>query len=134
MTTRRAPIPPGMRLMIGLLAASPLFQAGAVLSGRGFLNFGGGSAWSHAVHFVIAPVVAYLLVTRHERARFSMYVFLTFEAYRGLKVSSPTLVVLALLGIAYVQLPSVLEAYPRVDARKVLSRFRGFGRPEPVSP
>jgi len=66
-------------------------------------------------------LIAWLLFSRHGRARFSLYIFLTFAALRGLQQGAPVLTLLALLALAYFQLPAVRELYPRIDPRKVLS-------------
>jgi len=118
-------------VLITALAAGPLVHVAALALDVRFLNFGSGSLWNHFIYLVVSPSVAWFLATRHARARFSLYVFLTFEAYRGLKVASPTLIALAGLGLLYFQLPAVRGVYPRVDPRDVLARIRRLGAPWP---
>jgi len=68
-----------------------------------------------------APVVAWLLVRRHRRARFATYVFATVVLVRAAVtrdwwIGAGTLVVIALL-----QLPSAVREWPRIRP--------GFPRP-----
>ena len=119
-------LPGGAKLLIACLAASPILQAVCVATQRGFLNFGGSSWWNFFIYWAIAPVVAALLALRHERARFSVYVFLSCEAYRGVKIHSLPLVALSALAIVYLQTPAARAAYPRIDPAAVRRRIRGY--------
>ena len=77
-------------LTIGLLA-SPMIHAGALLLRTRWLNFGSLRVWDAFVYFLIAPIVGGLMLRRHERARFSAYVFLSCEILRAVRIHSPGL-------------------------------------------
>jgi hypothetical protein len=61
---------------------------------------------------------------RHERARFSVYVFLSCEILRAERIHSLALGMLAVAAILYLQLPSARAFHPSVDPRRVLERIR----------
>ena len=96
----------------------------ALLRGRHWLNFGSTRAWDAFVYFLIAPLVGTLMLRRHERARFSVYVFLSCEILRAWRIHSPALGVLAFGAILYLQTPAVRRIHPSVDPRRVLERVR----------
>ena len=75
---------------------------------------------------VIAPAVGLLLLFRHERARFSAYVFLSCEIVRGFKIHSPALIVLAAAAIVYFQTPRARAVFPRIDPAAVRRRLRSY--------
>jgi hypothetical protein len=60
-----------------------------------WLNFGSHQPWDAFIYFVIAPVVGALMLRRHERARFSVYVFLSCEILRAIRIHSGLLGLLA---------------------------------------
>lgn len=120
-----SPLPAGARVLIAALAVSPLAQAACALSGTRLLNFGPGSWWNYFLYWAVAPVVARLLATRHERARFSAYVFLSCEAWRGLKIHSPALIAASAGAIAWLQTPAARAAFPRIDPAGVRRRLAG---------
>jgi hypothetical protein len=64
------------------------------------------------------------MLRRHERARFSVYVFLSCEILRAVRIGSPALGLLALGSILYLQLPAARRFHPSVDPRRVLERIR----------
>src|SRR4029078_9984118 len=100
-----APRPFGLWLLtIGLLA-SPLIHLAALLLGRHWLNFGSQRAWDGFVYFLIAPIVGALMLRRHERARFSVYVFLSCEMLRALRIHSWTLGLLSAGADAHLDIP-----------------------------
>ena len=110
-------------LTIGLLA-SPMIHAGALLLHTRWLNFGSVRLWDAFVYFLIAPIVGALMLRRHERARFSAYVFLSCEILRAVRIDSLALGLIAVGFLAYLQLPSSRRFHPSVDPRKVLARLR----------
>jgi hypothetical protein len=113
--------------MAALLAACPFAQLAAVLTGQRFLGFGETTPVSYAVYLAVAPLLAGLLLARHRNTRFSLYLFLTFQIYRGIRFESIPLIVLAILGLVYMQRESTVRVYPRVDAQRILARW-GWGR------
>ncbi|MEO8505468.1 MAG: hypothetical protein ABI609_16345, partial [Acidobacteriota bacterium] len=80
-------------LTLGLLA-SPLIHLAALELGQHWLNFGSQRLWDAFVYFLIAPIVGTLMLRRHERARFSVYVFLSCEILRAIRIHSLLLGVL----------------------------------------
>jgi hypothetical protein len=110
-------------LTIALLA-SPLLHAAALLLGARWLNFGSTKLWDGLVYFIIAPIVGTLMLRRHERARFSVYVFLSCEILRAVRIHSPALGLLAAGFLVYLQLPAARAFHPLVDPRKVAARLR----------
>jgi hypothetical protein len=122
--TRSARRPLGLWLLtIGLLA-SPLLHLAALALGRHWLNFGSHRAWDALIYLLVAPVVGTLLLRRHERARFSVYVFLTCEILRAVRIHSLALGLLALGAILYLQLPAARRYHPSIAQRRVLERIR----------
>ena len=74
--------PAGLWLLTVVLLTSPAFHALALFFDTRWLNFGSHQPWDAFVYFIIAPVVGTLMLRRHERARFSVYVFLSCEILR----------------------------------------------------
>ncbi|HEV7668417.1 MAG TPA: hypothetical protein VGS22_07830 [Thermoanaerobaculia bacterium] len=124
------PRPLGLWLLTVVLLASPLIHLAALQLGRHWLNFGSHRAWDGFVYFLIAPIVGTLMLRRHERARFSVYVFLSCEILRAFRIHSPALGALALGAIVYLQLPAARRYHPMVDPRRVLERIRLRRRPD----
>jgi len=120
-TAPRRPI--GLWLLTFVLLASPLVHAAALLLGHHWLNFGSQRAWDGFVYFLIAPIVGLLMLRRHERARFSVYVFLSCEILRAARIHSLALGALAVGAILYLQLPAARRYHPSVDPRRVLQRI-----------
>jgi hypothetical protein len=110
-------------LTVALLASPALHAAALVLHAR-WLNFGSTRLWDALVYFIIAPIVGTLMLRRHERARFSVYVFLSCEILRAVRIHSPALGFLAVAFIGYLQLPAARAFHPSVDPRKVMARLR----------
>jgi hypothetical protein len=110
-------------LTIALLA-SPMIHGGALLLRTRWLNFGSPRVWDAFVYFLIAPVVGTLMLRRHERARFSAYVFLSCEVLRAVRINSPALGLIAVAFLVYLQVPAARRCHPSVDPRKVLARLR----------
>jgi hypothetical protein len=106
------------------LLASPVIHAGALLLRTRWLNFGSLRLWDGLVYFLIAPIVGMLMLRRHERARFSAYVFLSCEVLRAVRIHSPALGLLAVGFLIYLQLPASRRFHPSVDPKKVLARLR----------
>jgi hypothetical protein len=116
--------PPGLWLLTVVLLTSPAFHLLALLFGTHWLNFGSHQLWDAFVYFVIAPVVGASMLRRHERARFSAYVFLSCEILRAIRIHSGLLGLLAVVSILYLQLPAARRFHPAVDPRKVMTRLR----------
>jgi hypothetical protein len=116
--------PAGLWLLTVVLLASPAFHLLALLVDARWLNFGSHHPWDGFVYFVIAPVVGALMLRRHERARFSVYVFLSCEILRAIRIHSGLLGLLAAGAILYLQLPAARRFHPSVDPRQVLARLR----------
>ena len=116
--------PAGLWLLTVVLLASPVIHLLALLFDTRWLNFGSRQPWDGFVYFLIAPVVGMLMLRRHERARFSVYVFLSCEILRAERIHSPALGVLAVLAILYLQLPAARAFHPSIDPRRVLERIR----------
>ena len=116
--------PAGLWLLTIVLLVSPIVHLVALWLDRQWLNFGSRHAWDGFVYLLIAPLVGTLLLRRHERARFSVYVFLTCEIVRALRIRSLPLGLLALAAILYLQLPAARRVHPSVDPRRVLERIR----------
>lgn len=119
--TRR---PAGLWVLTVMLLAAPGIHLIALLRGAHWLNFGSRHPWDGFVYFLIAPIVGLLMLVRHERARFSVYVFLTCEILRAVRIHSTALGVLAAGSILYLQLPAARRFHPLVDPRKVAARLR----------
>ena len=116
--------PFGLWILTLALLASPLLHAAALLLHARWLNFGSTRLWDGLVYFLIAPIVGMLMLRRHERARFSVYVFLSCEILRAVRIHSPALGLLSAGFIAYLQLPAARAFHPSVDPRKVAARLR----------
>ena len=76
------------------------------------------------MYFIIAPIVGVLMLRRHERARFSVYVFLSCEILRAARIHSLALGLIAVGFLAYLQTPAARGFHPSVDPRRVLARLR----------
>ena len=120
--------PAGLWLLTVVLLTSPVIHLLALFFDTRWLNFGSRQPWDAFVYFVIAPVVGALMLRRHERARFSVYVFLSCEILRATRIHSWPLGLLAATSILYLQLPAPRQFHPAVDPRKVMARLR-IGRP-----
>ena len=121
---------PEMRRPVGLwvltvaLLASPAVHAFALFLSAHWLNFGSHHPWDGFVYFIIAPIVGVLMATRHERARFSVYVLLSCEILRAIRIHSWPLGLLSAGAILYLQAPAARRFHPSVDPRKVMARLR----------
>jgi hypothetical protein len=122
------PRPAGLWLLTVVLLISPALHLLALSFNTRWLNFGSHLPWDGFVYFIIAPVVGALMLRRHERARFSVYVFLSCEILRAVRIHSWALGLLAATSILYLQLPVARRFHPSVDPRKVVARLR-LGRP-----
>jgi hypothetical protein len=109
-------------LTLGLLV-SPLIHGGALLLRAHWLNYGSLRLWDAFVYFLIAPIVGVLMLRRHERARFSAYVFLSCEILRAVRIQSLALGLIAVGFLLYLQLPAARRYHPSVDPRRVLARL-----------
>jgi hypothetical protein len=111
-------------MLTGALLASPAFHLLALISGTHWLNFGSHHPWDGFVYFIIAPVVGVMMLRRHERARFSVYVFLSCEILRAARIHSLLLGLLAAGSILYLQSAAARRFHPSVDPRRVMARLR----------
>src|SRR5262245_47087 len=116
--------PAGLWLLTVVLLTSPAFHLLALFFNTRWLNFGSHQPWDAFVYFAIAPVVGALMLRRHERARFSVYVFLSCEILRAIRIHSWPLGLLAATSILYLQLPAARRFHPSLDPRKVMARLR----------
>ena len=116
--------PLGLWLLTIVLLTSPAFHLLALMVNARWLNFGSHHPWDGFVYFIIAPVVGALMLRRHERARFSCYVFLSCEILRATRIHSWALGLLSVAAILYLQLPAARRFHPMVDPRKVMARLR----------
>src|SRR5690349_24905061 len=116
--------PAGLWLLTVVLLASPAFHLLSLWFRTRWLNFGSHHPWDGFVYFIIAPVVGVLMLRRHERARFSVYVFLSCEIIRAIRIHSWLLGLLAAGSIVYLQFPAARRFHPMVDPQKVMARFR----------
>ena len=116
--------PAGLWLLTIVLLASPVFHLLALFFDTRWLNFGSRQHWDAVVYFAIAPVVGALMLRRHERARFSVYVFLSCEILRAIRIHSWALALVAATAILYLQFPAARRFHPAVDPRTVMARLR----------
>jgi hypothetical protein len=124
LTANDARRPAGLWLLTIALLISPALHLVALAAHRRWLNFGSHQPWDGFVYFFIAPLVGTLMLRRHERARFSVYVFLSCEILRAIRIHSALLGLLAAAAILYLQLPAARRFHPSVDRRKVMARLR----------
>jgi hypothetical protein len=129
----RARRPVGLWLLTIALLASPAIHALALLFDRRWLNFGSHHPWDGFVYFIIAPIVGVLMLRRHERARFSVYVFLSCEIIRASRIHSWPLGLLAAAAILYLQSPEARQFHPMVDPHKVMARLRLKSKPTAIA-
>ena len=120
-------------MTLGLLA-SPMVHAVALLLHTHWLNYGSVKLWDAFVYLLIAPIVGVLMLRRHERARFSVYVFLSCEIIRAIRIHSWLLGLLAAGSILYLQFPAARRFHPMVDPDKVMTRLRLKPKPRSVDP
>ena len=116
--------PAGLWLLTIALLVAPAAHLVALSLDRHWLNFGSRRTWDAFVYLLIAPIVGTLMLRRHERARFSVYVFLSCEIVRAQRIGSVALGLLALAAILYLQIPTARRVHPSVDPRRVLERLR----------
>ena len=116
--------PFGLWILTLILLGSPAIHLSAVLLRTHWLNFGSLRLWDALVYLLIAPIVGVLMLRRHERARFSVYVFLSCEVLRALRIHSLALGLVAAGFLVYLQLPASRRFHPPVDPRRVLARLR----------
>jgi hypothetical protein len=122
--SERVSRPAGLWLLTIALLVSPIVHLVALWFGQHWLNFGSRRPWDGFVYLLIAPLVGTLMLRRHERARFSVYVFLSCEILRADRIRSLPLGLIALGAILYLQLPAARRFHPSVDPRRVLERIR----------
>ena len=124
LATEKASRPFGLWILTLGLLVSPIIHAGALLLRTRWLNFGSLRLWDALVYFLIAPIVGVLMLRRHERARFSVYVFLSCEVLRAVRIHSLALGLIAVGFLVYLQMPASRRFHPSVDPRRVLARLR----------
>jgi len=123
-TTDRMRRPAGLWLLTAVLLASPPVHVLARVFGPRWLNFGSPHLWDGFAYVIAAPMVGALMLQRHERARFAVYVFLSCEILRAVRIHSWALGLLSVTAILYLQLPAARRFHPMVDPRKVMVRLR----------
>jgi hypothetical protein len=123
-SAKRPGRPFGLWILTLALLGSPVIHASALLLRVRWLNFGSLRLWDGLVYFLIAPFVGVLMLRRHERARFSVYVFLSCEILRAVRIHSPMLGLVAVGFLVYLQLPASRKFHPSVDPQRVLARLR----------
>jgi hypothetical protein len=116
--------PFGLWVLTLSLLASPLIHGGALLLHAQWLNYGSLRLWDAFVYLLIAPIVGMLMLRRHERARFSVYVFLSCEILRAERIHSLALGLIAVGFLVYLQTPAARRWHPSVDPQRVLARLR----------
>lgn len=116
--------PAGLWILTLALLGSPAIHACALVLHTTWLNFGSLRPWDGFVYFLMAPIVGTLMLRRHERARFSVYVFLSCEILRAVRIHSPLLGLFGVGFLLYLQLPASRRFHPSVDPRRVLARLR----------
>ena len=126
--------PAGLWLLTLALLTSPALHTLALLLNTRWLNFGSHHPWDGFVYFIIAPIVGVLMLRRHERARFSVYVFLSCEIIRAIRIHSWLLGLLAAGSIVYLQFPAARRFHPMVDPDKVMTRLRLKPKPRSADP
>ena len=90
------------RIVVLLVPASLIVYAGAAfVDGR----------WLSGI---AAPLIAWLLWTRHHRARFAAYVFLTVVAVRALVTGPWWFAAYAVAAVLLLQAPAARHAWPRL--------------------
>ncbi len=102
----------------------PLAEVYCLATGSAFLNFGSRGFRGLYIYGLAAPAVGYLLLTRHDRARFAAYVFLTIDIYRGVRIWSLGAIVANLFFVLYMQTSSMRTVYPVVKSEDVKARMR----------
>ena len=120
--------PAGLWLLTLALLTSPALHTLALLLNTRWLNFGSHHPWDGFVYFIIAPIVGVLMLRRHERARFSVYVFLSCEILRAMRIHSLALGLISVAFLVYLQTPAARRYHPSVDPRRVLARLRLKGK------
>jgi hypothetical protein len=86
------------------------------------LNYGHG--WGSVVTFFIgAPCAAYLLVRRRPRARSAVYIILTFDAVRSVRLGHVLPLALDVAIVLYLQTAPMRRLYP-----SMLTRTRAWRR------
>jgi hypothetical protein len=109
------------------LAAAPVLQL-LSLDGLRLLNFAPDRPWNYLAYGLAAPYVAFLLWRRHPRARFATYIFLSHETVRGLHFHHGSAVAVAVLGVAFLQLPSARRWAPSLRPAEIRARLRHLAR------
>ena len=110
-------------LIVLYLAVGLPLQAWAMLEGPlPWLNYG--HWWASAVTFGVgAPCAAYLLSRRRPRARSAVYILLTFDAVRSVRLGHDLPLTVDLAILLYLQTAPMRRLYP-----SMLTRARGWRR------
>lgn len=110
-------------LIVLYLAIGLPLQAWAMLEGPlSRLNYGHG--WASIVTYGLgAPCAAYLLWRRRPRARSAVYILLTFDIVRSLRLGHELPLAIDLAILLYLQTAPMRRLYP-----SMLTRTRGWGR------
>ncbi|MFQ5873031.1 MAG: hypothetical protein ACE5JL_04430, partial [Dehalococcoidia bacterium] len=82
------------------------------------LNYGP-PLWSSFLAYAVgAPYVGYLLWRRNPRARLAVYVFLTFDILRSVRLAHWLPIAIDLAIILYLQTPAMRRLYPSMWSRR----------------
>ncbi|MBI3988144.1 MAG: hypothetical protein HY347_00860 [candidate division NC10 bacterium] len=117
-------MPPGALVVSGYFLMSPLLQLFAYLAHVRFLNFGAPPWRNFVIYGLAAPVVGFLLLSRHERARFATYIYLSLEILRSVRGRHADLFFLSTGILLYLQIGEARRLYPPLKRREVLERLR----------
>ncbi len=118
-------LPLGAIGIILYLLTAPIVEIYCLTTGSAVLNFGSRGWRGIYIYGIVAPLVGYLLWTGHGRARFSLYVFLTIDAFRAIRIFSPEALVLNIFIIGYMQTTKMKDIYPKINKEKVIIRMKG---------
>lgn len=113
----------GLGISLFLLSA-PAVEVYCLATGSVILNFGSRGLRGLYIYGIAAPLVGFLLLKGHDRARFSLYVFLSIDALRAIRIFSPAALILDLSLIGYMQTPRMRNVYPKLEREKVIMRMK----------
>jgi hypothetical protein len=105
-------------LLIALYLAVGIPLQVLAMSGQPFAQLNYGRGWGSIVTFLVgAPCAAYLLVRRRPRARSAVYILLTFDIVRSIRLGHPVPLAIDLAIIAYLQTAPMRVLYPSMLTR-----------------
>lgn len=125
------PLPIGFRLLQGWQIIFFGLEVYARIQGQPFFIFGHGPL-SLVAHLLFGPLNLWSTQRRSPRIRSGAYIYLSLEVFKSISLLSqsyaplwqPILLLALSLGfIAYLQLPGVVQAVPRVNAKEMKNRW-----------